>query len=164
MGWIAGAVSIGSSIIGAMGKADASDQKNQMDQNTSWGDQELKNTGQLENTQLQAQEAYYYQQLNSQQAERGLDQFAKFSKVGQFAPSYTNTNPTPIIVPNAPTIPQQQAPTGLPGMPSGSGIGGLLAGIVGGIGGGLAGNIGGGAGGGSGAFTLPDGSPGGGPI
>lgn len=127
MAWIAA----GAALLGGLGKSQQDDQNNQMSQDTSFGTQELKNTGELENTQLAAQEAYYYSQLNKQEKQRGLDEFRKFSTVKDFAPSYVNTNPNPINVPSAPVIPQQTAPTGLP-QGSGGSNNGLLGGLLGG--------------------------------
>lgn len=111
MGWIAAAISVGGALVGGIGKSEQEDASNKRSQDTSYGTQELKNTGELENTQLAAEEAYYYSQLNKQEKMRGLDEFKKFSTVKDFAPTYTNTNPNPITVPAAPIIPAQVAPT-----------------------------------------------------
>lgn len=59
-------------------------------------------SGARQNSQFDAEQAYYYQQLGREEKMRGLDEFRKFSTVQSFAPGYTNTNPNPIVIPTKP--------------------------------------------------------------
>lgn len=59
-------------------------------------------SGARQNSQFDAEQAYYYNQLARQEKMRGLEEFRKFSTVQSFAPGYTNTNPNPIVVPTKP--------------------------------------------------------------
>lgn len=44
-------------------------------------------------SQFNAEQDYYYQQLNRKNKERGLAEFRKFNTMSSFAPGYTQTNP-----------------------------------------------------------------------
>ena len=102
---------VGSFISGLFGSK-SKRQEQERDLQTQIQLQELRNTGMLENTQLQAEEAWYYKQLQEQQNLRGVEQFRQFSTVHNYAPGFANTNPNPVIVPNAPVIPTQVLPQG----------------------------------------------------
>ena len=49
------------------------------------------------NTQFEKSLDYYYQQKDKQERMRGLDEFRKFSKVNNYAPTYVNNNPGPQV-------------------------------------------------------------------
>lgn len=54
-------------------------------------------------SQFNAEQDYYYQQLQRKSKQRGLDQFRQFSTVNQFAPNFVGGNNT-IALPNKPDI------------------------------------------------------------
>lgn len=54
-------------------------------------------------SQFEAEQADYYNQLNRQRKQRGLDQFRQFSTMSQFAPEAAGGNNT-IALPNRPDI------------------------------------------------------------
>lgn len=131
MAWIAA----GAALLGGIGNNQQHSKDQKTNQATEFGMQELRNTGLLQNTQLNAEEGYYYSQLNKQEKMRGLDEFRKFSTVKDFAPTYANTNPNPITVPDKPIIPTQGSPLSA-APPSSKGhhmfMGGLIPGLLGG--------------------------------
>lgn len=53
-------------------------------------------------SQFENQQAYYYNQLNRQNKQRGLAEFRKFNNVASYAPGYTQDVNTGIVVPDAP--------------------------------------------------------------
>ncbi len=52
-------------------------------------------------SEFDAGQDYYYNQLNRQNKQRGLAEFRKFSTVGNFAPTYTQDN-AGIVMPDKP--------------------------------------------------------------
>lgn len=91
--WIAASGGVLKSLGAAGGakKKDARDFKNEQRLN------EQKGVISRQNSQFDAEQDYYYKQLQRQEAMRGLDEFRKFSTVSQFAPQYQNTNPNPVL-------------------------------------------------------------------
>ena len=54
-------------------------------------------------SQFNAEQDYYYKQMDRKNKQRGLDQFRQFSTVNQFAPNFVGGNNT-IALPNKPDI------------------------------------------------------------
>lgn len=54
-------------------------------------------------SQFEKEQDYRYEQIGRQNKQRGLDEFRKFSTLGQFAPEYAQTNQG-IVVPEARTV------------------------------------------------------------
>lgn len=54
-------------------------------------------------SQFNAEQDYYYQQLEKREKMRGLDQFKHFSNLKNVDPTYVNTNPGPVL-PDKPSI------------------------------------------------------------
>lgn len=52
-------------------------------------------------SQFENEQAYYYNQLNRQNKQRGLAEFRKFSNLASYAPNYTQTQ-TGVILPDKP--------------------------------------------------------------
>jgi hypothetical protein len=48
-------------------------------------------------SEFDAEQNYYYQQLEKQSKMRGLDEFRKFSTVQNYMPDYHNDNPGPVL-------------------------------------------------------------------
>ncbi len=97
MGWIGAAVAV----VGSYAKS----QQDKQAGNKSVKDQ-LKMTSaeaqlQRENSQFDAEQNYYYQQLNRQSKQRGLAQYRQFSQMKQIDPNYRDTS-TGIVLPNQP--------------------------------------------------------------
>ena len=92
MAWI----TAGASILGSLGASGAAKKKAKLDFKNQ---QKLNEQGGVisrQNSQFDAQQNYYYHQLDRQEKMRGLDEFRKFSTVKDYAPDYTNTNPAPL--------------------------------------------------------------------
>jgi hypothetical protein len=113
MGWIAAVVGV----VGAIGSAEAA-KKNQQNANKAQaGLTESEAKWQRENSMFDAQQQYYYQQLDKQEKMRGLDQFRKFSTVSNYTPDFHDDNPGP-IVPDQPMFDRgiydtKRAPSGI---------------------------------------------------
>lgn len=97
MGWIAAVVTV----VGSYAKSQQ-DKKN-ANKAKKDGQEMTQAEARLarENSQFDAEQEYYYQQLEKKEKSRGLDEFRKFSTVQNYAPTYTNTNAGP-VVPNRP--------------------------------------------------------------
>ncbi len=93
MAWIAGAVAIlGSVAKSQQDKAAAKKKKSDDTEMTAMGAY----LNRL-NSQFDAEQDYYYTQLDRQAKSRGLDEFRKFSTVKNFAPDYQNSNKGPVL-------------------------------------------------------------------
>lgn len=55
-------------------------------------------------SQFEREQDDYYNQLNRQRKQRGLDTFRQFSTLNQFAPNYTPAAQQEIVVPDKPNI------------------------------------------------------------
>ena len=55
-------------------------------------------------SQFEREQDDYYNQLNRQRKQRGLDTFKQFSTLNQFAPNYTPAAQQEIVVPDKPNI------------------------------------------------------------
>lgn len=91
--WVAAA----GSILGSLGSSGAAKKQAKTDFKNTQKLNEQEGVISRQNSQFDAEQQYYYKQLQRQEAARGLDEFRKFSTVKQFAPEYVNTNPTPIL-------------------------------------------------------------------
>jgi hypothetical protein len=93
MGWIAAAVAV----VGSYAK---SQQDKKAAKNAKKDSKEMTQAEAMlarENSQFDAEQEYYYQQLEKKEKSRGLDEFRKFSTVQNYAPNYTNTNTGPVV-------------------------------------------------------------------
>lgn len=57
----------------------------------------LEATLQRQNSQFSAEQEHYYKQLDRKAKSRGLDEFRKFGTVKNWDPTYSNSNPGPIV-------------------------------------------------------------------
>lgn len=138
MGWIAGAISIGGSILGSIGQSE----QHKDDQKFSIQELLQQSADDRETSQFNAEQMYYYNQLKRQDEQRGLDQFAKFNTVKDYAPDYVNTSPR-VVVPDKPVWNQGEfAPPVTPEKKKGGGFMDIfgkidpgLANVLGGFGG-----------------------------
>lgn len=95
--WVAGAVTLVGGVVSGMGqekkdKANQAHDKAMTKESAKWN---------AALSQFDAEQADYYNQLNRQRKQRGLDNFRSFSTVGNFAPNYTQTS-TGVELPKKP--------------------------------------------------------------
>lgn len=114
MGWIAAAVAVVGSYAKSQQDKKAAKNAKKDSQEMTMAEAKLAR----QNSQFDAEQEYYYQQLEKKEKSRGLDEFRKFSTVQNYAPDYTNTNPGP-VVPTKPGFDQgvYADPVEIPGVP-----------------------------------------------
>lgn len=102
-GWVGAAAMIGGSVISGMAasKKAKQDRKNAKEDSKEMTEREARYQAVL--SQFDAEQNDYYNQLNRQRKQRGLDQFRQFSTMGQFAPGAASSDNT-IVLPNKPDI------------------------------------------------------------
>lgn len=95
------AIAVGGSIISgiAASKKAKQDRANAKEDNKEMTEREARFHALL--SQFDAEQADYYNQLNRQRKQRGLEQFRQFSTVNQFAPNFSGGN-NPIELPTRP--------------------------------------------------------------
>lgn len=97
------AIAVGGSVLGGI----ASSKKAKQDRSNANADRKAATKEEAQYgsilSQFEAQQEDYYNQLNRQRKQRGLDQFRSFNTVSSFAPSYAGDNPA-IVVPQQPDI------------------------------------------------------------
>ncbi len=94
----------GAAIVTVVGGAIAGRAQEKKDKGDKAHDKEMTREGAKWNAALsefEAGQTDYYNQLNRQRKQRGLDNFRQFSQLGSFAPQYQQTS-TPIEVPTKP--------------------------------------------------------------
>lgn len=101
MAWIAA----GAAILGSLGSSGAEKKAQKKANEFELKKIGLEGTISRENSQFDAEQNYYYKQLDRQGKKRGLDQFRQFSTVKNFTPNYVANDPQ-IATPVKPTFNQ----------------------------------------------------------
>lgn len=102
--WIAATVTVGGAAISGYGqqKQAEEDRKNANEDRKAATREEALYGGVL--SQFERELDDYYNQLNRQRKQRGLDTFKQFSTLNQFAPNYMPAAQQEIVVPDKPNI------------------------------------------------------------
>ena len=102
--WIAATVTVGGSAISGVAAQEKAeeDRKNANEDRKAATREEALYGGVL--SQFERELDDYYNQLNRQRKQRGLDTFKQFSTLNQFAPNYTPAAQQEIVVPDKPNI------------------------------------------------------------
>lgn len=101
MGWISGAIALVGTFASGMAEKEQADQ----DRKDRLAMNETEAKWSRLNSQFDAEQDYYYKQLERANTQRGLDQFRAKSTVKQFDPSHVDPN-NRIVVPNRPVYNQ----------------------------------------------------------
>ena len=101
--WKAAAATIGGSIVSGIASSKKAKKERKWDKEDrkEMTRDEAKYSAVL--SRFEAEQEDYYNQLNRQRKQRGLEQFRQFSTVNQFAPQYVGDN-TEIVLPDRPNI------------------------------------------------------------
>lgn len=111
------AIAVGGAVISASAKAKQDDKNASRDAANARAAtrDEAKYSSLL--SQFENEQAYYYNQLNRQNKQRGLAEFRKFSNLSNYAPGYTQDVNTGVVLPDKPDaskilegIPDDQKP------------------------------------------------------
>ena len=102
--WIAATVTVGGSAISGVAAQEKAeeDRKNANEDRKAATREEALYGGVL--SQFEREQDDYYNQLNRQRKQRGLDTFKQFSTLNQFAPNYMPAAQQEIVVPDKPDI------------------------------------------------------------
>ena len=102
--WIAATVTVGGSAISGVAAQEKAeeDRKNANEDRKAATREEALYGGVM--SQFERELDDYYNQLNRQRKQRGLDTFKQFSTLNQFAPNYTPAAQQEIVVPDKPDI------------------------------------------------------------
>ena len=102
--WIAATVTVGGSAISGVAAQEKAeeDRKNANEDRKAATREEALYGGVL--SQFEREQDDYYNQLNRQRKQRGLDTFKQFSTLNQFAPNYIPAAQQEIVVPDKPNI------------------------------------------------------------
>ena len=105
--WIAATITVGGGVISGYGqqKKAEEDRKNANEDRKAATREEALYGGVM--SQFERELDDYYNQLNRQRKQRGLDTFKQFSTLNQFAPNYTPAAQQEIVVPDKPNIATQ---------------------------------------------------------
>ena len=105
--WIAATVTVGGSVISGVAAQEKAeeDRKNANEDRQAATREEAIYSGILSGFERDQED--YYNQLNRQRKQRGLDTFKQFSTLNQFAPNYTPAAQQEIVVPDKPNIATQ---------------------------------------------------------
>ncbi len=100
--WVAGAITLGGAVISGV----AAEKKAKGDRKAANEDRKAATKEEAQYgailSQFEREQEDYYNQMERQRKQRGLDQFRQFSTVHEFAPNYADNNR--ITLPNQPNV------------------------------------------------------------